>query len=237
MEDDKHQELSFFKELDELVFEQPNGTRIHFSDNQSIFDLFHRQCPNWTEKGITSVQQKVKKNLNGEDAEKKLYRFFIEEFSNELPGMIVIPNFSTKGRFATKGTNVEIDMIVIHPRGVILFNVTNQHEKDSSVNAMRETIGRQTRLLQMLQKYRTDSTTATTIHSVICDFANEESKIQDIKELTFEVSEKWKNNGKIFILAKNDLQQNCFLQNWRRIVELSGVDITRIGSYQIRMFT
>ena len=234
IEDNIAQEISFHKELDGRFFERADGAMVLFSDIQSILNLFHQQCPNWKQQGITSVpmarrphfllrgkqmtrelEKKMKPNLKGDDAEKQLYGFFIEEFSFSRPGMIVIPNFTTAGRFATEGTNVEIDMIVIHPDcGVFLFNVKNQGIKvKTPVNAMREGLRRHTRFVRMLQAYKAyDSPTSVAIHSVICDFVNEKSTYRRLENEPNDIN-------RLFILEKNVLCQDEFGSSWRNILK------------------
>ena len=252
---DIDKELLFHEELDQLVFEQPNGSRIHFSDDQSILNLFRQQCPNWKDQGITSVpmarrphfllcgkqmtkeaQQKMKANLKGDEAEKNIYRLFIEECSSSSPGMIVIPNFSTDARFSTKGTKVEIDLIVIHPcRGIFLLNVKNRGQKSPSVNKIGETLERHIRLVQMLQTYHTDnSIVAVPTHSVICDFAKKVTKLQKLELKRGEMSVIETR----ITLGKNDLRQDMFGKTWKRIVEQTDVSpsFDDVQRYQIGMF-
>ena len=241
IEDNIAQELSFHEELDQLIFEQPNGTRIHFSDDQSVLNLFRQHCPNWKQQGITSVpmarrpyfllcgkqmtkelEKRMRANVKGDDAEKQLYRLFIEECSKSIPGMIVIPNLSTDRIFYTQAARVEIDMIVIHPDcGVFLFNVKNQGQRGAKgwmrpphfLKGMQKDIKRYTHFAHMLQRYGTDdSPTAVAIHFVICDFANETSKHRIFENKPNAIN-------RLFVLEKSDLRQNEFGSSWRKILE------------------
>ena len=228
VDNDIDQESSFYQELKHLDFKRPNGSKIQFPDTQSLLNLFHQQCPNWKDGGITSVpmarkphfllcgqqmtkelQKKMNANIKGDEAEKKLYRLFIEEYSFSKPGVIIIPNFTTVGRFATEGTNVEIDMIVIHPTsGVFLFNVKNEGQKGTSVNAMREELARHTRLVQLLQTYNADgSNVATPINSVICDFARDVSKFRHLEGVKFKGKEN-STIGEVLSFGKSALYRN-----------------------------
>ena len=227
----------FYGELDNFELRMPGNQSIPFSDNENVLEWARKQYPNWRERGkVTSVpvarvpkmflenfqiekqlQKKLKSTIKGEDAEKKLYRLFVEGFFKEQPGMIVFPNVDGSLIFNSKVGKVEVDMVLIHPqKGIFVFNVKNEGSFNSKIKNMekkiaevRADIKKHTTFIRMLKDYNSvGNITNVPINSVVCDFANNQSKFATFKK------EPTGTEGKIIVFEMDGLKKVNFAHNW-----------------------
>ena len=226
---DSNEGEEFYKELDNFELRMPGNQSIPFSDNEKVLEWARKQYPNWRERRgkVTSVpvarvpkmfldnfqiekqlQDKLKSTIKGEDAEQKLYRLFVEGSFKEEPGVIIFPNVDGSHIFNSKVGKVEIDMVLIHPqKGIFVFNVKNQGS--SKIEKVKEDIEKHTKFIRMLKDYKSVvNNTNAPIHSVVCDFANNESKF-----LTFK-KKPANTEGKILVFEMDELKKISFAAKW-----------------------
>ena len=127
------------------------------------------------------------------------------------PGVIIFPNFDGSHIFKSKAASVEIDMALIHPtKGVFVFNVKNEGtskdaDRAKQLAGVRKDIKKHTNFIRFLINYNSKSDLP--IHSVICDFANEESKLTVLKDDA--------SRAKVFVFSKKELKKCDFVELWR----------------------
>ena len=228
----------FYKELNNFELRMPGNHSIPFSDNEKVLEWARKQYPNWRERRgkVTSVpvarvpkmfldnfqiekqlQEKLKSTMKGEDAEQKLYRLFVEGSFNEQPGVIIFPNVDGSHIFNSKVGKVEVDMVLIHPqKGIFVFNVKNEGSFNSKIKNMekkiaevRADIKKHTTFIRMLKDYKSvGNITNVPINSVVCDFANNQSKFATFKK------EPTSTEGKIIVFEMDGLKKVNFAHNW-----------------------
>ena len=234
-------ETKFFRELDDFQLHMPGNRIFAFSNGQNLLDMVERQYPDWKEEQkITSIpvaripkvflhnlqkhqglQKKLKSTVNGEEAEAKLYRLFVDgpPFKGES-GMIVFPNFDGSLLFKSQIAKVEIDMVLVHPKkGVFVFNVKNENRKGTSSQKMEIDIERHKKFLQLLKNYKATAQNPFPIHTIICDFANNLSKFTYIENNYEESGEK------VIVFCKSELNSNQFSQFGSRSYMNAGLKI------------
>ena len=126
------------------------------------------------------------------------------------PGVIIFPNFDGSHIFKSKAASVEIDMALIHPtKGVFVFNVKNegsskQVDRAKQLAGVRKDIKKHTNFIRLLINYK--SKADLPIHSVICDFASENSKLTELKNED--------SSEKIIVFSKEELKKSNFVKFW-----------------------
>ena len=165
------------------------------------------------------LASKVKPTCKGENAEIRLYGFFVDGFFRNQPGMIVFPNIDSSHIFKTPVARVEIDMVLVHSKkGVFLFNVKNEGGKGTSSKRMEKKIREVKRFLRLLGQYGNVSKDPLAIHTVICNFANDSSKFSPIVGKTND-----SDNEKVVILSCTDLDRDNFCETWNKKLEDAGI--------------
>ena len=198
-------EEEFLEELDTFNIRMPGNKDIPFSENQIFLQIIEQQYPRWKVPGkITSVpvarvpklflhgsqlekllQKQLKSLSMGEDGEIKLYRLFMDGNFTGQPGAIVFPNVDGRHIFKCQVAKVEIDLVLIHSKkGIFVFNVKNQGGKGTSARKVEEDIEKHSKFLRILKNYKsTEDNCFTPIHTVVCDFANDESKFANLETI------------------------------------------------------
>ena len=236
-------EEEFFKELDDFELQLPCSTNSFFSDDQKLLDMVEQQYSDWKTEGrvisvpiaripkiflpekqlVEILQDKFKSAQKGEDAEIKLYRLFMDGYFAGDPGMLVFPNFDANLIFKAQVAQVEMDMVLVHPKnGIFVFNVKNQTGKGSSWKKVRKNLKNHVKFLRLLMKYKTDGPEyqSVPITTIFCDFAKERSKFT-LLEKQFK-----KQEDKVIVFGKNELNSCNFTDTWRRKLSEAGVTDT-----------
>ena len=240
MAENDNREEEFFEELDKFNIRMPGNKDIPFYENQIFLQMTEQQYPRWKDPGkITSIPvarvpklllhgsqlekllQKQSKSLStGDEGEIKLYRLFMDGNFLGQPGAIVFPNVDGSHIFKCKAGKVEIDMVLIHSKkGIFVFNVKNQGGKGTPARKVEEDIEKHSKFIRMLKNYKsTEDNCFTSIHTVICDFANEKTKFTKLYTRN-------ENTGEhIIVLNKKDLETDNFIKTWiSRIAKISDV--------------
>ena len=134
-----------------------------------------------------------------------------EAFKDQF-GVMIFPNFDGSHIFKSKVACVEIDMALIHPtKGVFVFNVKKegsfnrkQVHCDKQTEGVKKDIKKHTNFIRLLINYK--SKADLPIHSVICDFASENSKLTELKNED--------SSEKIIVFSKEELKKSNFVKFW-----------------------
>ena len=241
MASDADNQTSFHDELKTYNILLPGNQKIQFTDSQALLDLVQKQYPGWKnggqvasvpiarvprlllqgpqlEKQLTADLKKVTEK--GDKAERMLYKLFVDRvFTDKEFGFIVFPNFNSSRIFKTQVAKVEIDMILVHARkGIFIFNVKNiggKKRKGSKVS-LKEHIQKHKKFIRMLiESELTLNSESIPVHTVLCDYANANSKkfnrkIEEMKAQKEEICE-----DKYVVLSKNDTDSNNFSEVWK----------------------
>ena len=125
-------------------------------------------------------------------------------------GVMIFPNFDGSHIFKSTVASVEIDMVLIHPKkGVFVFNVKNRKQGRSKkqFDGVERDIKDHTKFIRLLINYKSKPKSHLPVHSVICDFADKESKFTKLKDE--------KSGEKVLVFSKDKLKQSNFVKFWR----------------------
>ena len=228
----------FYQELEGLQLQMPGsgGETVSFSNNNVLLNMVSKQYPDWRNRGEkTSVpparipklflhnlqmekflEKTLKSTQKGDDAEKQLYKLFMQGDFSGQPGFIVFPNFDGSHLFETQIARVEIDMILVHQmKGVFIFNVKNVGGKTATFKKMEKDIVKHRKFIQMLMHFN-NAENEIPVHTVICNFNDASNRFKEVAEKTT------KNDGKTIVLNKDELGSTNFPKIWERILENIG---------------
>ena len=226
----------FYQELEGLQLQMPGsgGETVSFSANDILLNMVRKQYPDWRNQGEKtsvpparipklflhnlqmekSLEKTFKSTQKGDEAEKQLYKNFMEcDFSGQ-PGFIVFPNYDGSHLFQTQIAKVEIDMILVHQiKGVFIFNVKNVGGKSATSNKMEEDIVKHRKFIQMLIQF--DDAFAESgipVHTVVCNFHDATHRFKELASKTTA------NGNKTIVFNQDELGSSNFPKIWDRVI-------------------
>ena len=194
----------FYRELKRLQLQMPGsgGKTVSFSADDVLLNMVRKQYPDWRNQRETtsvpparipklflhnlqvekSLEKTFKSTQKGDDAEKQLYKIFMEGDFSGQPGFIVFPNFDGSHLFKTQIARVEIDMILVHQmKGVFIFNVKNVGGKTTTSKKMEEDIVKHRKFIQMLMHFNNGvAESGTPVHTVVCNFHDATNRFKEV---------------------------------------------------------
>ena len=129
-------------------------------------------------------------------------------------GVMIFPNFDGSHIFKSTVASVEIDMVLIHPKkGVFVFNVKNRKQGRSKKQneGVKQDIKDHTNFIRLLINYKSKPKSDLPVHSVICDFADKNSKFTKLKDE--------ESREKVLVFSKEEFKQCEFVKSWRSYLD------------------
>ena len=238
--EEKENEKKFVQELQGIQIQMPGsgGKTVSLLDDDVMLKMVHKQYPEWKDTGkVTSIpvaripklflhnlqmekslQTIFKSTQKGDEAEKKLYKLFMEGDFSGQPGMLVFPNFDGSHIFEIQVAKVEIDMILVHQtKGVFIFNVKNVGGKSAAPAKMKKDIEKHRKFAQMLAQDEKRGKRIL-VHTIVCNFFDGSNKFKELAEETRNLDEK------IIVFNKDGLHTAKFLESWNEALNTHGIE-------------
>ena len=229
---------TFFDELSTFELDMPGGSRVPFKENGTLVKMLRSQYLSWTKRGkitlvptamvprlflhnvqmYTDMQKQVNSLQKDETHEIKLFKNLLQCLGSNHEGMMVFPNINGRDLFETKIAQVEIDVVIVHPRkGVFVVNIKKQGGIGFSPKKMKDDMQKRENLVRMILQYgQTElNDNHVPIHNVFCSF-------DDSKPEHHELHSNKNVQSKTIIFTKNDLRADNFATIWQK--QLSQLD-------------
>ena len=237
-------------ELDKLEIQGAGGRTANFSDQSFLNQFMENQYPDWKKPGkktsvpcvripdILILEQQMSNKLEkhyrsiqkGEKAERKIYRLFLNDVSNDDEGIIILPNFNGNEIFENGSHGcLEIDMIVAHPtKGIFVFNVKN--EQKPKVENLKNEMRKHTDFIRYLLCYKSctenptgkitnlEQVSKVPIHAVFCYYGNFTPSIDELDKLSKDTdwyTEGRKNRQTELVIVFQNSQLQSFASLWK----------------------